>query len=183
MDHRAPSPFEHPYDPSWAFASRAIHGPQRYKDLPHEPTVEAIYMNSTFRFPGAAETEAWFREPKDHFVYSRYGNPTVRDFEERMAALEGGADGVAFSSGTGAFLGALLSVAQAGQHVLLQRYCYGGSYYLAHRLGAELGIGCTLVDPQDHQSLEAGLRPETTALLIESPANPMAAIVDLRAAA
>ena len=166
-----------------AFASRALHGPGHYKSEPHESPVEAIYMGATFHFPSAAETEEIFQHPKEHFVYSRYGNPTVRDFEERMTMLEQGADAVAFASGTSAFLGSLLSVAKAGDHVLLQRNCYGGSYYLAVKLGEQFGIDATLVDANDLEACERALRPETTALLIESPSNPTAQITDIAACA
>ncbi|MEO7992985.1 MAG: aminotransferase class I/II-fold pyridoxal phosphate-dependent enzyme [bacterium] len=163
------------------FATQLVHGPQTYKSVPHEPTVEAIYMNNTYEYPSAAETEEWFLDPRRKFVYSRYGNPTVRDFEERMTVLERGADAVAFSSGTSALLGALLTVAQTGDHLLVQRNCYGGSYYLAGRLAQQFGITATMVDATDLAACEAALTPNTKAMILETPANPTGAIVDLAA--
>jgi len=164
-----------------AFATRALHGPRIYRDHEFDPAVEAIYTNTTYHFPDAATAEEWFLHPREHFLYSRYGNPTVRDFEERMAMLEGGADAVAFASGTSAFLAALLTVVHAGEHVLLQRHCYGGSFYLASKLGPMLGIDASLIDPNDLDACSAAITPHTKAICIETPSNPSAQIVDLAA--
>jgi cystathionine beta-lyase/cystathionine gamma-synthase len=114
-----------------------------------------------------------------HF-YSRYGNPTVRAFEEAVAALEGAEDALAFASGMGAIASTVLALCSSGDHVVASRDIYGGTMAFLAGPCARLGIETTFVDTSCRGALAAAVRPVQTALVVvESPSNPLVRLTDL----
>ncbi len=152
----------------------------------HDPLKSVsppIYQTSTFRFDtmeegarlGAGEGEGWY--------YTRYGNPTTRLFEQRIALLEGGEDALAAASGMGAISTAVLSSVAPGGHVVSPRAIYQATYTLFTEVLPRQGVEVTLVDGVDVSAYERALRPETSLLYIETPNNPLMQMTDIAAVA
>jgi cystathionine beta-lyase/cystathionine gamma-synthase len=114
------------------------------------------------------------------FDYARSGNPTRRALEEIIAGLEGGAKGYAFGSGMGA-VSSVLGIFSAGDHVIAAQDLYGGSWRILNTFYRRWGLEVTAVDPSDIGNISGALRPNTKALFLESPSNPLLKIIDLRA--
>lgn len=153
------------------FATRAIHAGQEA-----DPTTGAvmppIYATSTFRQ----------RSPGDHtgFEYARSQNPTRMAFERCIADLEGGRSAWAFSSGLAA-MSTVLELLEAGSHLVAVDDLYGGSWRLFERVRARsMGLKVTYCDPNDPQTIEVAVRPETRMIWVESPSNPLLKLTDLR---
>ena len=164
-----------------AFATRAIRGSHyRSQYREHSP---ALHLTSSFTFESAAQAADIFAEREQAFQYSRFGNPTVQAFEERMADLEGGARGTATSSGMSAVLTLALATLQAGDHVVCARNCFGSILNLFTKTLAKYGIETTLVELTDLDAWRAAMRPNTRLLFLESPSNPLLAIGDIAAIA
>ena len=164
-----------------AFATRAIRGSHyRSQYREHSP---ALHLTSSFTFESAAQAADIFAEREQAFQYSRFGNPTVQAFEERMADLEGGARGTATSTGMSAVLTLALATLQAGDHVVCSRNCFGSILNLFTKTLAKLGIETTLVNLTDLDGWRAAMRPNTRLLFLESPSNPLLAIGDIAAIA
>lgn len=140
---------------------------------------EPIFPTSSYAFKSAAEAAARFAgEPGN--VYSRYTNPTVRGFEERLAALEGAQACVATSSGMAACLAVFMSHLKAGDHVLASRAIFGTTVQMLGNILARWGLETTFVDLADSQAWRDALRPNTRLFFLETPSNPMTEIADLR---
>ena len=164
-----------------AFTTRAIRGSHyRSQYREHSP---ALHLTSSFTFESAAQAADIFAEREQAFQYSRFGNPTVQAFEERMADLEGGARGTATSSGMSAVLTLALATLQAGDHVVCARNCFGSILNLFTKTLAKYGIETTLVELTDLDPWRAAMRPNTRLLFLESPSNPLLAIGDIAAIA
>ncbi len=145
---------------------------------------EAIFLTQGFVYGSAGEAEARFQScPDDEYIYARYGNPTVRMFEDRMAALEGAEDGFATASGMAAVTGVLLSLLQAGDHLVAARQLFGSCLYVVEDLLPRYGVETTLVDGTDLEAWKAALRPNTKVSFIESLSNPALEVLDIRAIA
>ena len=140
---------------------------------------EPIFTTSSYVFASAAEAAARFSGEQAGNVYSRYTNPTVRTFEERIAALEGGEMAVATSSGMAAILSTCMALLSAGDHIVCSRSVFGTTTVLLNKFMAKLGVETTFVAPTDYEGWHAALRPETKLLLVETPSNPLADIVDI----
>ena len=163
------------------FATRAIRGSHyRSQYREHSP---ALHLTSSFTFESAAQAADIFAEREQAFQYSRFGNPTVQAFEDRMADLEGGARGTATSTGMSAVLTLALATLQAGDHVVCARNCFGSILNLFTKTLAKLGIETTLVELTDLDDWRAAMRPNTRLLFLESPSNPLLAIGDIAAIA
>ena len=163
------------------FATRAIRGSHyRSQYREHSP---ALHLTSSFTFESAAQAADIFAEREQAFQYSRFGNPTVQAFEDRMADLEGGARGTATSTGMSAVLTLALATLQAGDHVVCARNCFGSILNLFSKTLAKLGIETTLVELTDLDDWRAAMRPNTRLLFLESPSNPLLAIGDIAAIA
>lgn len=163
------------------FATRAIRGSHyRSQYREHSP---ALHLTSSFTFESAAQAADIFAEREQAFQYSRFGNPTVQAFEDRMADLEGGARGTATSTGMSAVLTLALATLQAGDHVVCARNCFGSILNLFAKTLAKLGIETTLVELTDLDDWRAAMRPNTRLLFLESPSNPLLAIGDIAAIA
>ncbi len=164
----------------WGFATRAQRtGHQRTAEEEH---CEPIFTTSSFVFASAAEAAARFSGESSGNIYSRFTNPTVRAFEERLAVLEGGAACVATASGMAAILATCMGLLVAGDHILSSRSLFGSTTMLFDKYLTRFGIQTTYVGLTDLDAWAAAIRPETRLLFLETPSNPlteMAAIAPL----
>lgn len=142
--------------------------------------AEAIFLTQGFVYDSAEQAEARFVETgPDEFIYARYGNPTSRMFEDRMAALEGTEDAFATASGMAAVNGALFSLCAPGDHVVAARALFGSCLYILDLL-AKFGVEVTLVDGTDLKQWDAVIRPGTKAVFFESVSNPGLEVIDIK---
>lgn len=142
---------------------------------------EAIFTTSSYVFSNAAQAAATFAGDLDGNVYSRYTNPTVRTFEERLAALEGAEKCVATASGMSAILATVMSLCSQGDQILVSRSIFGATVSLFDKYCARFGIEITYVQIDDLAAWEAACTDKTKLLFIESPSNPLAELADIRA--
>lgn len=146
--------------------------------------AEAIFLTQGFVYPTAEAAEARFlKAGEDEFIYARYGNPTTRMFEERIAALEGTEDAFATASGMAAVNGALTSMLRAGDHVVSSRALFGSCLYILEEVLARFGVKVTFVDGADLDQWRRAVTPGTKAVFFESMSNPTLELVDIRAVA
>ena len=150
---------------------------------PFGETSEALYLTSGFVYDSAEQAEARFREEDDGYIYSRFGNPTVRMFEQRMIALEGAEDARATATGMAAVTAAMLSLLQAGDHVVAARALFGSCRYIVETLLPRYGIETTLIDGRDMHAWEQAMRPTTKVLFLETPSNPVLEVIDMQGVA
>ena len=144
---------------------------------------EALYLTQGFAYPDAESAQARFDGTEEGFVYARYGNPTVRMFEERIAALEQAEDAFATASGMAAVHAALFSLLRAGDHMVASKALFGSCLYVVETLLPRFGVETTLVEGTDLEAWAAAMRPNTKAAFLESPSNPTLALVDIGAVA
>lgn len=145
--------------------------------------AEPIFPTSSYVFSSAAEAAARFSGEQPGNIYSRFTNPTVRTFEQRLAALEGGASCVATSSGMAAILATCLGLMEQGDHLLSSRAIFGSTTVLFDKYLRRCGIETSYADLSDLASWEAAIRPNTRLLFLESPSNPLTELGDIRAIA
>ncbi|MEM8978805.1 MAG: O-succinylhomoserine sulfhydrylase [Pseudomonadota bacterium] len=166
----------------WSKRTKAVHEGVRRSQ--YGEVSEAIFLTQGFVYESAEAAEARFiKSADDEFIYARYGNPTVRMFEERLAALEGTEDGFATASGMAAVSGALTSMLKAGDHVVSARALFGSCLYVLEEVLTRYGVEVTFVDGTDLGAWEAALRPNTAAVFLETISNPTLEVIDLRAVA
>jgi O-succinylhomoserine sulfhydrylase len=146
-------------------------------------TSEALYLTQGFVYDSAEAAEARFNGDDEGYVYSRYANPTVSMFEERMCALEGAEAARGTSSGMAAVTAALSCQLKAGDHVVAARALFGSCRWVVETLMPRHGVECTLVDGKDLNAWKAAIRPETKACFLETPTNPTLELVDIKAVA
>jgi methionine-gamma-lyase len=147
---------------------------------PATGAVEApIHLASAFAFDDAAQSAGAFSGENDHLIYGRWKNPTVAALEAKLAALEGGEDACATASGMAAVSAALLTLCEAGDHIVAPRSMYGEAARLLRERLPRLGITTTFVDQTDLGAWSAAIRPETRLLYVETPANPTLQLTDL----
>jgi O-succinylhomoserine sulfhydrylase len=144
---------------------------------------EAMFLTSSYVFRSAADAAARFAGEVPGNVYSRYTNPTVRAFEERIAALEGAEQAVATASGMAAILAIVMSQCSAGDHVLVSRSVFGSTISLFEKYLKRFGIAVDYPPLADLNAWEAAFKPNTKLLFVESPSNPLAELVDIAALA
>lgn len=145
--------------------------------------AEPIFTTSSFVFANAAQAARRFAETEPGNVYSRFTNPTLRCFEERLAALEGGESCVGTASGMGTILTTCMALLRAGDHVVCSASVFGSTITLLNRYLAKFGVGTTYVATDDTAAWAAAVRPETRLFLLETPSNPLATIADIAALA
>ena len=148
---------------------------------PFQETSEALFLTSGYAYEAAEEAEARFKGEITGYQYSRFGNPTVSMFEERMAALEGAAVGRATATGMAAVTSVFLAALKTGDHVVAARAMFGSCLHVVEQILPRFGIQTTLVDGEDNAAWEKAMRPETRMLFLETPSNPTLSIVDLKA--
>ena len=135
-------------------------------------TSEAMFLTQGFVYPTMEAAEARFKGEDPGFIYSRFSNPTVAMFEERMAMLEGAEAARATASGMAAVTASLMSQVKMGDHVVSARALFGSCLYVVEELLPRFGVESTLVDGGDLDQWRAAMRPNTKVLFIESPTNP-----------
>ncbi|HEY5602117.1 MAG TPA: O-succinylhomoserine sulfhydrylase [Gammaproteobacteria bacterium] len=141
---------------------------------------EPIFATSSYVFQSAAQAAARFSGEEPGNIYSRFTNPTVRVFEERLAALEGGASCVATASGMSAILATCLALLKSGEHIVASRAIFGTTVLMFTNYLAKFGVETTFVDLADLNDWQAAIRPNTRLLFLETPANPLTVIADVR---
>lgn len=156
----------------------AVHGgePRTYA---YDALTAPIVQTATYSFADTAELCAYFEGHKEREEYGRYGNPSVRIVEEKVAALEGTEDAVAFASGMAAVTSAILALVRSGSHIVLFSDCYRRTRQFVTTFLDRFGVESTLVPPGDLDALAAAIRPETRLVVSEAPTNPYQNVVDL----
>jgi O-succinylhomoserine sulfhydrylase len=144
---------------------------------------EAMFLTSSFVFDSAAHAAARFSGSEAGNIYSRFTNPTVRVFEERLAALEGGERCVATSSGMAAILATCLGLLQAGDHVVSSRSIFGTTNVLFDKYLKKFGINTTFVALTDIAAWKDAITPQTKLFFLETPSNPLCELADIAALA
>ncbi|MCC5797269.1 MAG: O-succinylhomoserine sulfhydrylase [Methylophaga sp.] len=161
------------------FATRAIRaGQSRTHENEHS---EPIFLTSSYVFDSAEQAAARFAGEESGNIYSRFTNPTVRAFEERLAALEGGQCAVGTSSGMSAILSTFMGLLSSGDHIVSSRSIFGTTRVLFDKYLAKFGLQTDYVSLTDLAAWEAAIKPETKALFLETPSNPLNEIADIRA--
>ena len=166
---------------NWKTATKLVHaGTER---SPYGETSETLYLTQGFVYDTAEAAEARFLGEEPGYIYSRYGNPTVTMFEQRMCALEGAEAALATATGMGAVSAALMCQVKAGDHVVAARALFSSCRWVIEKLMPQYGVETTLVDGTDLGAWKAAIRPNTKVLFLESPTNPTLELVDIKAVA
>ncbi|MGH8176904.1 MAG: O-succinylhomoserine sulfhydrylase [Steroidobacter sp.] len=144
---------------------------------------EPIFTTSSYVFGSAAEAAAVFAETQKGNIYSRFTNPTVRCFEERLAAMEGGASCVATASGMAAILATCMALLKAGDHIVCSESVFGSTIALLNRYLVKFGVEITYVRPDDSDAWRNAIKSNTRLFFLETPSNPLSVIADILAIA
>ena len=144
---------------------------------------EALYLTSSFVFESAAQAAERFTGSGGGFVYSRFTNPTVTMFQDRLAALEGAESCVATASGMSAILATSMALLKTGEHVVCSNAVFGSTVQLYVTIFARFGVETTFVSPTDIGEWQRAIRPNTKLLFLESPSNPLGEVCDIAALA
>ncbi|CAB3770313.1 O-succinylhomoserine sulfhydrylase [Paraburkholderia humisilvae] len=142
---------------------------------------EALFLTSSFVFANAAEAAERFKKSEDYYTYSRFTNPTVTMFQDRLAALEGGEACMATASGMSAILSVVMSAMQSGDHLVSSQSLFGSTLGMFSQIFSKFGITTTFVDPTDLDAWNNAVRPETKMFFLETPSNPLTEIADIEA--
>lgn len=143
-------------------------------------TGEALFLSSGFTYDTAEQAESSFKEETEHFLYSRFSNPTNLTFEKRMAAIEGSEAALSMSSGMSAMFSSLACLVQAGDRVVASASMFSSCYVVLTEILPRWGVSIELVDGNDKQRWAAALNQPTKAVFLETPSNPLMEIVDIR---
>lgn len=158
--------------------SLCIHG-GKTREHSFGPLSTPIYQSSTFVFENAEQGARRFAGEEQGYIYSRLGNPTTTELEQKVASLEGYEAGAAAATGMGAVSGAVLSFLEQGDHLIASKAVYGCTFALfAHQL-PKWGIEVSFVDMEDHAAVKAAVKPNTKMLFAETPINPNLVVLDL----
>lgn len=159
------------------FATRAVRSGQTRTQESEQS--EPIFPTSSYVFDSAEQAQARFSGDEKGNIYSRFTNPTVRTFEQRLAALEGGECSVATSSGMSAILSTFMALLSAGDHIVSSRSIFGTTRVLFDKYLSKFGIDTDYVILTDIDSWKKAIKPNTKALFLETPSNPLNEIADL----
>lgn len=165
----------------WQPATITIHGGKRRDE--HGALVAPLYQTATFSFENTAQGSARFAGEEPGYIYSRLGNPTVTELEQRVAALEGYPAAAATATGMGAVSASMLAFVQQGDHVLVSDAIYGCSFALFSHLFTRFGIAVDFVDMSNIEKTRAAMRDNTQLVFLESPVNPHLKVIDIEAIA
>jgi O-succinylhomoserine sulfhydrylase len=167
---------------NWNPRTKAVHSGTRRSQ--YGEVSEAIFMTQGFVYDSAEDAAARFEEAgPDEFIYARYGNPTVKMFEDRIAALEGAEDGFATASGMAAVSGALMAMLKAGDRVVSSRALFGSCLYVLEEILTRYGVDVTFVDGTDLEQWKAAITPDTDVVFFESMSNPTLEVIDIKSVA
>jgi len=168
---------------NYKFETLQLHAGQETPDSATDARAVPIYATTSYVFKDTAQAAGRFALTESGNIYTRLMNPTSDAFEQRIAALEGGAAALATSSGSAAITYAIMNIATAGDHIVSDKFIYGGTYNLfAHTL-PDYGITTTFVDGGNAANFEKAIQPNTKAIFIETLGNPNSTIVDVKAIA
>ncbi|HAW93818.1 MULTISPECIES: trans-sulfuration enzyme family protein [unclassified Arsukibacterium] len=145
----------------------------------HGTLATPLYQTSTFVFENAEQGAARFAGEQEGYIYTRLGNPTTRELEQKIAALEGMDDAAATATGMGAVAASTMAFLQHGDHLIASKAIYGCSFALFNHMFARYGIEVSFVDMTDHAAVAAALKPNTKMLFAETPINPNLVVLDL----
>ena len=164
----------------WKTRTQLVHEGSRRSQ--YGEMAEAIFLTQGFVYPTAEAAEARFvKAGEDEFIYARYGNPTTRMFEERIASLEGTEDAFATASGMAAVSGVLMAMLRAGDHIVSSRALFGSCLYVLEEVLTRYGVRVTFVDGADLDQWRAAVTPGTKAVFFESMSNPTLELIDIEA--
>jgi O-succinylhomoserine sulfhydrylase len=166
-------------DRNWSIETALVHG--GVTRSPFGETSEAIFVNSGYVYDNAEQAEARFKGDEDGYIYSRYANPTVTMFEERMCALEGAQAARGTASGMAAVAASMLCFLKAGDKVVAGRALFGSCRYIVEDLLPRYGVQSVLVDGRDLDAWERAIEPGVKAVFFETPTNPTLELVDIAA--
>ena len=161
----------------WEAETRLVRG--GLDRSPHGETSEALFLTQGYVYPTAESAEARFKGEEPGFVYSRYANPTNRMFEERMALLEGAESCRSTASGMSGVHLAMMGLLKAGDHAVAGRAMFGSCAWIMTQWLPRFGVETTLVDGRDLDAWRGAMRPNTRAVFLESPANPLLELADV----
>ena len=162
--------------------TRAVHGGEAVDPITGASAPNLV-MSTTFAMDEPAGFSISAFEGEMPYVYTRWGNPTVKVLEDKLAALEGSEGCIAFASGMAATAALLLTALQAGDHLVISDVNYAGTAELARGLLPKYGMATSAVDTTDLAAVESAIRPETRMIWIETPANPIVRLTDIAAVA
>jgi O-succinylhomoserine sulfhydrylase len=165
---------------TWSPETQLVHGGTLRSEFAE--TSEALFLTQSYVYASAEQAEERFKTEAG-YIYSRYANPTVAMFEERMRLLEGAGAARATATGMAAVTSALLCFLKAGDHIVAGRALFGSCRYIVDELCPRFGIASTLVDGRDTGAWAKAVRPNTKAFFFETPANPTLDLVDIAAVA
>jgi O-succinylhomoserine sulfhydrylase len=163
----------------WAPETKLVHGGALRSQFGE--TSEALFLTQGFVYERAEQAEARFKNEDPGYQYSRFGNPTVAMFEERIRLLEGAEQAKATATGMAAVSSSLLCYLRAGDHVVAARAMFGACRYIVETLCPRFGIACTLIDGRDIEAWRAAVRPNTRMFFFETPSNPTLELIDIAA--
>ncbi|MEQ9075794.1 MAG: aminotransferase class I/II-fold pyridoxal phosphate-dependent enzyme [Sandaracinaceae bacterium] len=164
--------------PKRTIDTQAVHAGEP-RSYPYDALAAPIAQTATYTFANTQELHDFFQGKTEREEYGRYGNPTVRLVEEKVAALEGAEDAVAFASGMAAVTTTILALVKSGSHVILFSDCYRRTRQFVKVVLGRFGVEHTLVPPADLDALKAAIRPETRLIVSEAPTNPFNTVLDL----
>ncbi len=153
------------------------------KRTPENEHSDPIFVTSSYVFANARQAQARFAGEEPGNIYSRFTNPTVRTFEERLALMEGGERCIATASGMAAIMSLAMGLLKAGDHLVCSRAVFGNTVLLFKNFFTKFGVDTTFVDLTDLDAWERAIRPTTRLLFLETPSNPLTEIVDIAAVA
>lgn len=164
---------------SWRTATQLVRGGTSRTAF--DETSEAIFLTSGYVYPSAEDAEIAFKGDKQRYIYSRYANPTLAVFEERLALLEGAKHCVATASGMAAVFAALASQLKAGDRVVASRALFGSCLYIVQDQLPKFGVETHFVDGTNLEEWEQALSTPTTLVFMETPSNPCLDVIDIKA--
>ncbi|WP_323796604.1 O-succinylhomoserine sulfhydrylase [Nisaea sp.] len=163
----------------WNLETRLVRGGTNRSEFGE--TSEALFLTSGYVYDSPESAEARFNGEEDGFVYSRYGNPTVQMFEDRMALLEDAETCFATASGMAAVWAALICQLKTGDHVVAARALFGSCHHIVTKIFPKFGIEATLIDGTDIAQWQSAVKPNTKVFFFETPSNPTLEIIDIPA--
>ena len=168
---------------NYRFETLQVHAGQEHPDPATDARAVPIYATTSYVFKDSAQAAGRFGLTEGGNIYTRLMNPTSSAFEERIAALEGGAAALATASGAAAITYAVQNIARAGDHIVSATNLYGGTYNLFANTLRDQGLDVTFVDPSQPENFEAAIRDNTKLIYAETLGNPNSDVIDLRAVA
>ena len=166
-------------EPQWHPDTIGVHGGVQRSGF--DETAEALYLTSGYVYNRAEDAEAAFKGDLQRYVYSRYGNPTVDMFQQRLAQIEGAEQCYATASGMSAVFTALISLLKAGDRLVASRALFGSCYYICNEILPRYGVTTVFVDGTDLEEWRAALNEPTDVVFLETPTNPGLGLTDLAA--